>query len=72
MAVTCTLCAREIADYRPAAHHLAIDAETQADLCPACVAAIMAWRREQLAVLFPTRAAKRLRQGRRPPEPRSR
>lgn len=57
--IKCSLCEKNIADYNAVFHHLAIDEQHAADICPDCIRKFVAWQGKKIAVLFPTRAAKK-------------
>lgn len=58
--MNCTLCQKEITKYDTFYHHLPIDENHSADICEACIEAFTKWQQQKYAVLFPTKAVKKM------------
>ena len=59
-AMQCTLCEKTIEKYTPAFHHLVIDETHAVEICQDCIDIVIAWQGKKIAVLFPTKAMKKL------------
>lgn len=59
----CSLCGKEIENYRDEFNHLIIDENHAADICPDCVDKFTKWQIAILSKLFPTKALKKRFEG---------
>ena len=55
----CSLCEKNIDEYKPEFHHLVLDANHSADICEGCAHKFVKWQGNILAKLFPTSAMKK-------------